>query len=226
MFTLFDFEPKYFKIFGLKTYFVGHEIFFGKNFLQKKKRKYISFFPGSRAVEIKNNMRKLEGVIVKAERIFSEFDIFILTFNDQEEYIKKIIKSKRVKIISDHKKKHQIMRETYLAIAASGSVTLELIKYKVPTIVFYEAHWLTKLFIKLFVKVRYASLINIIYKKEIIPEFLFNNFNAKNLISTMKNYIKRKDLRSNQIKYFDDFQKKMLLDKKSPSDLIIKKLKI
>ena len=95
-----------------------------------------------------------------------------------------------------------------------------------PTIVFYEAHWLTKLFIKLFVKVRYASLINIIYKKEIIPEFLFNNFNAKNLISTMKNYIKRKDLRSNQIKYLDDFQKKMLLDKKSPSDLIIKKLKI
>ena len=69
------------------------------------------------------------------------------------------------------------MRETYLAVAASGSVTLELIKYKVPTIVFYETHWLTKSILKLFVKVKYASLINIVYKKEIIPEFLFNKFN-------------------------------------------------
>ena len=62
------------------------------------------------------------------------------------------------------------MRETYLAVAASGSVTLELIKYKVPTLVFYETHWLTKSILKLFVKVKYASLINIVYKKEIIPE--------------------------------------------------------
>ena len=44
------------------------------------------------------------------------------------------------------------MRETYLAVAASGSVTLELIKYKVPTLVFYETHWLTKSILKLFVK--------------------------------------------------------------------------
>ena len=57
------------------------------------------------------------------------------------------------------------MRETYLAVAASGSVTLELIKYKVPTLVFYETHWLTKFILKLFVKVKYASLINIVYNK-------------------------------------------------------------
>ena len=225
MFTLFDFEPKYFKRFGLKADFVGHQIFFDKK-VTKKKKKYISFFPGSRAIEIKNNMKKLKKIIVKSEKIFSEFDIFILTLNHQTENIKKLIKSKNVKIISDHKIKHQIMRETYLAVAASGSVTLELIKYKVPLIVFYETHWLTKIIIKLFVKVKYASLINIIYKKEIIPEFLFNNFNEENIIATMKNYIRRKDLRSNQIKYFENLQDKMLLNKKNPSNLIISKLKL
>ena len=118
------------------------------------------------------------------------------------------------------------MRETYLAVAASGSVTLELIKYRVPTIVFYETHWLTKTILKLFVKVKYASLINIVYKKEIIPEFLFNKFNTHNIISTMNDFIKKKNLRSNQIKYFENFNKKMLFDNNNPSTLIINKLKI
>ena len=225
MFTLFDFEPKYFRRFGLKTDFVGHQIFFDKQAIKKKKR-YISFFPGSRKIEIKNNMKKLQDIIVKSERIFSEFDIFILTLNDQAKYIKEMIKSKKIKIISDYSKKHQIMRETYLAVAASGSVTLELIKYRVPTIVFYETHWLTKTILKLFVKVKYASLINIVYKKEIIPEFLFNKFNTHNIISTMNDFIKKKNLRSNQIKYFENFNKKMLFDNNNPSTLIINKLKI
>ena len=225
MFTLFDFEPKYFKRCGLKTDFVGHQIFFKKNII-KKKKKYICFFPGSRTIEIKNNMKKLKEIIIKSEKIFSEFDIFILTLDHQVKLLKKIIKSNKIKILSDHKKKHQIMSQTFLAVAASGSVTLELIKYRVPTLVFYETHWLTKFIIKLFVNINYASLINIIYKQEIIPEFLFNKFNSKNIIGSMKDYIRRRDLRLNQIRHFENFEKKMLFNNKNPSALIKEKLKI
>ena len=85
---------------------------------------------------------------------------------------------------------------------------------------------MTKTILKLFVKVKYASLINIVYKKEIIPEFLFNEFNSQNITETMKDFIKNKDLRSNQIKHFENFQKKMLFNNKNPSALIISKLKI
>ena len=38
MFTLFSFEPKYFKRFGLKTDFIGNQIFFNKNVIKKKKK--------------------------------------------------------------------------------------------------------------------------------------------------------------------------------------------
>ena len=68
-------------------------------------------------------------------------------------------------------------------------------------------------------------MINIVYNKEIIPEFLFNKFNSQNIIGAMKDFIKKKDLRSNQIKYFENFQKKMLFNNKNPSVLIINKLK-
>ena len=43
-------------------------------------------------------MKKLQEIIVKSEKIFSEFDIFILTLNDQAKYIKEIIKSKKIKL--------------------------------------------------------------------------------------------------------------------------------
>ena len=39
--------------------------------------------------------------------------------------------------------------------SASGSVTLELIN-KTPMVVFYDTHWLTKMVIKNFVKVKFA----------------------------------------------------------------------
>ena len=41
MFTLFDFEPKYFRRFGLQTDFVGHQIFFDKKVKKKKKNTYL-----------------------------------------------------------------------------------------------------------------------------------------------------------------------------------------
>ena len=69
-------------------------------------------------------------------------------------------------------------------------------------------------------------MINIVYKKEIIPEFLFKKFNSQNIIRTMEDFIKKKDLRSIQIKHFKDFQKKMLSNNKNPSALIMNKLKI
>ena len=43
MFTLFDFEPKYFRRFGLQTDFVGHEIFFDRKVIKKKKKIHLFF---------------------------------------------------------------------------------------------------------------------------------------------------------------------------------------
>ena len=45
------------------------------------------------------------------------------------------------------------MSESILAIAASGSVTLELCKYKTPTIVaVYDTNFFTKIILKILVK--------------------------------------------------------------------------
>ncbi len=225
MFTLFKFEPKFFLKYGLNTKFVGHQIFF-KQVKKVKKKKIIVFLPGSRSIEIKNNMKKLKFVIEKSKRSFKSYKLCILTYDQHKDLFRNLHDPINVNIETNLKIKEKLMKEASLAVAASGSVTLELINFKTPTIVFYNTHWITKILLKLLVKVKFASMINIIFGKEIIPEFLFEKFNTNNLIYKMNEFLTNEKKKNEQLKHFDRFSNLMLDNQKNPSELIVKYLKI
>jgi len=67
---------------------------------------------------------------------------------------------------------YDAMAYSDLAIAASGSVTLEAAILGTPTIVIYKISLLSYLFARMLVDVQYISLPNIIAGKEIFPEFI------------------------------------------------------
>ena len=62
----------------------------------------------------------------------------------------------------------------------SGTVVLELAKASVPMIVGYRTGFLTEIIYRLFIKVSSANLVNLITKRNDVPEFLFNRCNYKN----------------------------------------------
>ena len=190
MFTLFKFENKYFTKFKLPTVYVGHQIFF-KNQI-KKKSKIICFLPGSRNVEIKKNLSKMMPVIKKSIKNFNNFKFYVLTFDHSKKIVDEMLDGLNIKVLTNFDKKQLVMRKSFLAIAASGSVSLELCKYQVPSIIVYDTHFITKLILKLFVKVNYASLLNIFYNKEVIPEYLFEKFNEENVFNKLSELIKDK----------------------------------
>ncbi len=223
MFTLFNFEPKYFTKHNLNTRFVGHQIFFEKKKILKKK-KILCFLPGSREVEIKNNLKTLKKIIKKIKIKFPEFKIYILTFTNHKKIVSDSVKGLDIAITTNFSDKQKIMEQSFLAVAASGSVTLELTKYRTPTIVVYRTNLLTQLILKVFVKVKYASIINIVNNKEIIPEFIFQDFTEQNVISEIKRIIQSELVRKKQIGYMNEFCKNMLLNNQNPSDLIVKNL--
>ena len=115
------------------------------------------------------------------------------------------------------------MSESFLAITASGTVTLELAKYNTPMIVVYKTH-LTRFIIKLLVKVKYASIINIYFNKLIIPEFLFEDFKCKNVLPVFDQLVKFKEKRNKQIKKLKIFSSQMLVNKKNPAKIIVDSL--
>ena len=223
MFTLFNFEPKYFTNYNLNTKFVGHQIFFVKKKILKKK-KILCFLPGSREVEIKNNLKILKRIIKKIKINFPEFKIYILTFSNHKKIVLNSVKGLNIRITTNFSDKQKIMEQSFLAIAASGSVTLELTKYRTPTIVVYKTNLLTQLILKIFVKVKYASIINIVNDREIIPEFIFQDFTEQNVVSEIKNIIENESIRKKQIRFMNEFCKNMLLNNQNPSDLIVKNL--
>ncbi len=219
LFTLFNFEPKYFTKYGLPTKFVGHQIFFDK---KKKinKKKAISFLPGSRRIEIERNLKLLKDVIKNTLIKYKDYNVYVLSFKPYEKLIKNTLKGSNFYVVTDYKEKQKLLEQSLVAVSASGSVTLELCKYNTPMIVVYDTHFITKLIIKFFVKVKYASIINIFFKKEIVPEFIFEKFTFNNVMKSLDELIADQDIRIRQINYMKNFSKVMLNRSKNPSKII------
>ncbi len=218
MFTLFKFENKYFVKHNLETHFVGHQIFFDKKVL--KKEKIITFLPGSRNIEIKNNLLRLKSIINYTSKVYSDYSIYILTFDHSKKMVKGMLKNINVKIVTNFDQKQNILGKSFLAIAASGSISLELCKYQVPSIIVYNTHIITRILIKLFVNVRYATIINIHFDKEIIPEYLFERFKYQNLIKEISVLLKNQKNREKQLEFMKKFSDRMLLKNKNPAEII------
>ena len=131
----------------------------------------------------------MKPIIKKSIKNFNNFKIFVLTFENSKKIVDEMLDGLNVKFLTNFDKKQLVMRKSFLAIA-SGSVSLELCKYQVPSIIVYDTHFITKLILKLFVKVNYASLLNIFYNKEVIPEYLFEKFNEENVFNKLSELIK------------------------------------
>lgn len=224
IFTLFSFEPSFFKSFKVRTRYVGHPIFFEKKRYNRniKKRKIITFFPGSRINEIKSIFPKMlvimEALLIK----YPDFDLKIVAVPHLVDEIRKYFKKNIFEIIYSQKEKEKIMRNSFFAMATSGTVTLELAYFKIPMIVVYDSNFLTSLIIKKTVKIKWACIVNIIFNKTIIPEFLFEKYNSKDILIGIDKIISSLEIRNKQKFYFEKLPSKLINRGENPSDLVAK----
>ena len=68
-----------------------------------------------------------------------------------------------------------------LAIASSGTITMECAWFQVPTVVLYKTSPMTHLLAKALLKVPYLAMPNLLAAEELFPEFIQSNANAGNL---------------------------------------------
>ncbi len=76
---------------------------------------------------------------------------------------------------------HEALGEADVAIASSGTVTLECAWFRVPTVVLYKTSWITYLLGRLFVKVKHIAMPNVLAGREVFPEFIQRDANDANL---------------------------------------------
>ena len=197
IFLLFNFEKKYFDFYNLKKTFIGHPIFHIKKREYKKIYKYIAFLPGSRQNEVLKLMKYFNYLEEYINKNNSNLKIFIPTLPHLESLIKDCIKDWKTETIisTDITKFDEYYEDVYMSITCSGTASLEIAKRNIPQIVIYKLNFFTEFFLKPFVKVKYANLINIISNKMIIPEVVNSNLNKENLL---KCFLKLFNSRKNQ----------------------------
>ena len=131
-----------------------------------------------------------------------KYDLFIPTLPYLEKSINEFV-LKNWKIIpivtSDKKYINKLYKKTKIGIICSGSAALELSIRKIPIIVVYKLNIFTELLFSFFINVKFANIINIIAKKEIIPEVTNHNLTNKKLINTLEKLLYDNDKQKKQI---------------------------
>ena len=76
---------------------------------------------------------------------------------------------------------------------------LEICNAKVPSIIIYKINYINYFIMKSLVKVKFANIINIINKREVIPELLQNECNAKEIYKSTVYFLKNPKFAQNQV---------------------------
>ena len=214
--TILPFESKYFTKYNLNTKFVGHPIYeikknkkinkgiiFAK-YKIKNNSKIISFLPGSRLSELKKSLP----VLIQTMNLIKNhsnlnFHVFFYILPHLKKYFNKYKFNFSYSLI-DECDKYKAFKISNAAISSSGTAAVELSYFNIPTIVIYKLNFFSYLIAKIFVKIKYANLVNIIGNKYIIPEFLqFKcrpNLISNELIKLLNNnsYAKKQIYESNR----------------------------
>lgn len=200
--AIFPFELQVYKDAGADISFVGNPLMDNVHESMSKEQacEYfnidltndnILLLPGSRKQEIANLLEPMleAAKIISEERPNAKFFLPVAPGIDQA-YLKEKISAYGIEVRLCFDKTYDLMNCCDFAIATSGTVTLEAALMGLPSIVLYKMSALTYQIAKLFVKIKFFSLPNILADKKILPELLQDEVNGKNIAQYAKNLYK------------------------------------
>lgn len=185
---IFPFEKKYFDAKNIHVHYFGNPLLEKKiNYLNNDDANKIALLPGSRKQEIKYLMP-----------IFLELAINNM---DKEYIIAGIEKLKayyptkypnNIKII--YNDLDYIISQSKCAIVCSGTATLEVALQNIPQVVVYKTNKVNYFLGKMFIKVKYISLPNLITNKKIVQELIQHDCTVENINNSLSEIENKKDI--------------------------------
>lgn len=210
LFCILPFEPPYFEKYGLKTIFVGHPLYDTTEYnnIQSntennniQNNNIISITLGSRKGEVNRFYPIIIDVIKKLNREDIKY-YFLATNYTYDLIINKLKKDNIQNIEAIKENKNDIIKKSILVISKSGTNTLENAGFAVPMVVFYKFGFLTNIIAKRIrkkSKVKFATIINIMNDKEIIPECLLEDCNSDYIYNKTKDLLDNPELIKEQV---------------------------
>ena len=206
---LFNFEKEYFDAEKIKNTFVGHPLLEKNesskiliNDLTSKEKNIISIFPGSRKSEVIVLLPILLDFIKLMNKKNLNYKYVIHATNENKDFIIQYLDKTNIDnidIVSDEEIKFKILSNSIFAVSKSGTISLQICNANVPSIIIYKLSFINFMIFKMLVNVKFANIINIINKREIIPELLQSECNADEIYKTVLYFLKNPDLINKQL---------------------------
>ena len=206
---------------GADVEFVGHplldivgtaksadEIY--NEFQISRNHKAIALMPGSRESEIDRLAPVIFEVAEKLQKNNSNYQFILpLAPGIDKDYVADIASDYNLILKIVRNSSYEIMKIADFVITASGTATLESLIMETPMLVLYETGWSTYKIGKKIMKTDYIAMPNIIAGTEVVPEFVQNEIDVKDIYDQAK-FLLNKDY--------------LLLDKKKKLKIIKDKL--
>ena len=183
--SIFPHEKPLFEKVGIQTTFVGHPLA-NKIPLKSNMYKYrkllkinpkelvIALLPGSRMGELRAHADILLETAQNLLEVYPNAKFLIPVNNDTNmSFIEARVKSnptKNLKLIKG--KVDEILSSSNIAIAASGTASLQIALHKKPMIIIYRGSWISYFVWKMVRLIPHVSLPNILLNEDIVPEML------------------------------------------------------
>ena len=183
--SIFPHEKPLFEKVGIQTTFVGHPLAnkiplksnmykYRKLLKINRKELVIALLPGSRIGELKAHTDVLLETAQKLLEVHSNTRFLIPVNNDKNmNYIKGRLKNNPTKDLKLIKGRvDEILSSSNIAIAASGTASLQIALHKKPMIIIYKGSWISYFVWKMIRLIPHVSLPNILLNENIVPEML------------------------------------------------------
>ena len=233
--ALFPFEPRYFHDVGVRCDFVGHpivsETLADEESVTEFKKAYsltdepvILCLPGSRKSEIDRLMPVFGETLEKFSNALPNARFILPSTPDVYEYSKNFLDCMPKDIIFLTPEKFGVekylefkkasFKLSQLALAASGTVSLELAANNTPMVIGYDMNFLSRKIIGLMLKIDTVNLVNLVTGNRNIPECIGSNFNSEKLFLEM---VRVYSNNLNQIKDFKTTMDLLGINKEPPN---------
>jgi len=192
--ALLPFEPPYFHRAGLACSFVGHPVIeggaarghagsFRKRYCIDDNRTLLAVLPGSR----KSEVARLAGPFGEALGLLAasvpNLQAIVPTVPNVAEFVRQAASTWPVPatIVEGDDDKYGAFAASRAAIAASGTVALELALAGLPHVVAYRVNPLTAFIVRRLVTVRFANLVNLVLDRPVVPELIQDDCRPRRL---------------------------------------------
>lgn len=185
--ALFPFEPPYMEAAGMRCDFVGHPVVTDLQATQAEAEAFraeqgigeapaLLVLPGSRKGEVARLAPVFGQVLGPVLARHPEMRVIVPAAGPVEDHVREAVAEwpgAPVVVPSEDKAlKRAAFKAADLALAASGTVSLELAAAGTPMVIAYDMNWLSRQIIGRMLKVDTVTLVNLVSETRAVPEFI------------------------------------------------------